>query len=208
MQRSLTNLRHVPTASLPALALVAAFGSLGFVGGHVLTYEATGHAHTIEGTHAYLPHLGLLGAGMAIVAILVLLALLVRTSTRAGAWVSHADRFGTRRLVGVSLPPLVFIVVEVVENSQSAHAVAVLPDLRLLALGAVLQGVLGLVALAVARLALRALEHIAAVLLSRSPRNRRAPRTRRRFPHVSSRRLHILATRLAGRGPPHACLGA
>jgi hypothetical protein len=188
-------------ASMVLGLLLAGVGTLGWLLGHIATYDtlAQSHAHAHAG-HEYMAPVQHGGTGLALVGLFVAFVALLagqgplrrwaaewRTSRRRGPWIAAS-----------LLPASAFLVVEHAEGSIADRGI------ELLLVGVPLQMLLGVLALGIVRALLAVLVGVVDGLVAdRSPRGTRASGvvTRHSRP-TTRRRSRPMACNAALRAPP------
>ncbi len=149
----------------PSVAFALAFALLGWIAGHSIAYDIVGlpqhdhRGHREPQTHGYLDTLGLTGGvGLVLAFGLSLRAFFQRGSF--GKWLREGGIAGNRKQVALAtaLPAGVFILLEHLERLVAGTGTT--PSARLLAVGVLVQLVVGLLCLALVRLAFRAAERV------------------------------------------------
>ena len=149
----------------PSVAFALAFALLGWIAGHSIAYDIMGllphdhHGHHEPQTHGYLDTLRLTGS----VALVLAFGLSLRAFFQRGSfgkWLREGGIAGNRKQVvlAMALPASVFILVEHLERLIAGTGTT--PPARLLAVGVLVQLVVGLLCLALVRLAFRAAEQV------------------------------------------------
>jgi hypothetical protein len=187
------------TAFAVLALLFGGVGALGWLLGHVLTYDATGHHHA-HASHEYMRPVEQGGATIAIAGVVLAIVAVAFGRAAVARWVTHWRATGSVLpwIAAAGTPVATFVLVELAEGSIAARG------LDLLAVGIPLQALIGIAVLAIVRSLLTALvsvaERIARVRASAHPRG--AMRSAR--PTVSSRPLRFapMATNAALRAPP------
>lgn len=186
-------------ASAVLATLFVGIGALGWLLGHVLTYDATGQGHH-HGSHAYMEPLGQGSIAIAIVGILLAVVAVAIGRKAVGRWVARWDRSGSRRpwAAAATVPASAFTLVEFAEGSIAARGY------DLLALGVPLQVAIGLVVLSLVRSLLGVLVRVADRIAGIRARVRRGGDARivRAGGDVPSMRIAPMATNAALRAPP------
>jgi hypothetical protein len=149
----------------PSVAFALAFALLGWIAGHSIAYDIMGllphdhHGHHEPQTHGYLDTLRLTGS----VALVLAFGLSLRAFFQRGSfgeWLREGGIAGNRKQVvlAMALPASVFILVEHLERLIAGTGTT--PPARLLAVGVLVQLGVGLLCLALVRLAFRAAEQV------------------------------------------------
>lgn len=147
----------------PSVAFALAFALLGWIAGHSIAYDIMGllphdhHGHHEPQTHGYLDTLRLTGS----VALVLAFGLSLRAFFQRGSfgeWLREGGIAGNRKQVvlAMALPASVFILVEHLERLIAGTGTT--PPARLLAVGVLVQLVVGLLCLALVRLTFRVAE--------------------------------------------------
>jgi hypothetical protein len=156
-------LRVARVAPLAACLLFAGIGTLGWLAGHVVAYDAAGASHAHDG-HAYMGDVVQVGSGILLLSVVLTVAGLALGRASFGTWV-RATRTGDDTLAWLGaamLPATSFLVVEVVEGSAASAT----GELVLL-VGMPLQALLGMFALWLARELLGTIVEVADRLVAR-----------------------------------------
>ena len=182
-----------------------AFVLLGWTAGHAIAYEVVGlgpHDHDAhhDPMHAYFGGLKLAGG----VGLVVAFGLALRTFFRHGSfgeWLHEGGASGTRGQISLAatLPALTFVVAEYSERLAAGAGTA--PPVRLLVAGVLVQAVVGLLCLALARLAFRVTERVIRSF-SRRTRPGRPPVGPSAPVFAPARPSCPMAGSAAGRAPP------
>ncbi len=149
----------------PSAVFALAFALLGWVAGHSIAYDIMGlfphdhHGHRESQAHGYLDTLRLTGS----VALVLAFGLSLRAFFQRGSfgeWLREGGIAGNRKQVvlAMALPAGVFIPIEYLERLIAGTGTT--PPARLLAVGLLVQLVVGLLCLALVRLAFRAAERV------------------------------------------------
>ena len=179
--------------------LFGGIGALGWLLGHVATYDATGRHHQHD-SHGYMQPLQQGGTLVALVGTVLAVVAVALGRHAVARWVEQWRRSGSMLpwLAAAALPAAAFTIVEYVEGSIAARGI------DLLVAGVPLQAAIGLLVLALVRSLLTVLvlvaDRIAGALRTRAARTaRRVGRARTRF-HVP--RFAPMASNAALRAPP------
>ncbi len=130
-------------------------GALGWLVGHVLTYDATGHGHAHR-SHGYMQPLQQAGSLVALAGIIVALLGIVVGRAAARRWIDRWEASGSRLpwLLAAAAPASAFVSVEWIEGSLAARGPA------LLLVGVPLQALIGGGVLALVRVLLRTIVRV------------------------------------------------
>lgn len=194
--------------SMPSLVFALAFILLGWIASHSISYalaDLARHDHYNSSElqmHGYMDVLELAGSGVLVLAF----SLAVRSFFRYGSfgkWLHEGGISGTRKQVSLAtaLPAAVFVLVEYLE--RIAAGTGTLPSTRLLAVGVLVQLVVGLLCLALVRGTFHVAERvIVSIIQSRLVRrDRRSPAVVLEST-VFACPLCPMADSAAGRAPP------
>ena len=192
----------------PSVAFALAFALLGWIAGHSIAYEIVGllqhdhRGHREPQTHGYLDILGLTGG----VGLVLAFGLSLRTFFQRGSfgkWLREGGIAGNRKqaALATALPAGVFILIEYLERLVAGTGTT--PSARLLAVGVLVQLVVGLLCLALVRLTFRAAERfIVSFARNLSLRPGQHPACLHFEDALFVRLLCPMADSAAGRAPP------
>jgi hypothetical protein len=201
--------------SLPSVLFALAFILLGWIASHSIAYTLVdliphghhGH-HGEEHIHGYMGILKLGGGGGLVLAFAFALRMFFRHGS-FGEWLHEGGVAGTRRQVALAtvLPAAVFVLIEYLE--RLAAGTGTTPSARLLAVGVLVQLVVGLLCLALVRVTLRVAER---VIHSIARRCLARPSQKVTVPALVSalfvRSLGPMADSAAGRAPPFSTVSS
>src|SRR5690606_19944995 len=156
MVREFPNRLDRVAAAAVLATLFGGVGALGWLLGHVATYDATGHHHA-HAEHGYMQPLEQGGAVVALVGVLLAVIAVTMGRQVVARWVGRwrSSRSAMPWIAAAATPASTFLVVELVEGSIATRGV------DLLAVGLPLQALIGLVVLALVRSLLTVLVHVA-----------------------------------------------
>lgn len=196
-------------ASLPAVVFALCFILLGWIASHSIAYTLADliphshhYSHDEEHIHGYLGVLKLAGGGGLVLAFALALRVFFRHGS-FGKWLGEGGVAGTRKQIALAttLPATVFVLIEYLE--RLANGTGTTPSAGLLAVGILVQLVVGLLCLALVRTTFRVTEQIIHYItprrLVRSVK-RATNFTVESIPFVRS--LCPMADSAAGRAPP------
>lgn len=195
------------SVSLPSVVFALAFVLLGWIASHSIAYALVervpqGHHHGEGQAHGYMGLLKSLGGIGFVFAFGLALRVFFRHGS-FGKWLHEGGVSGTRKQIALAaaLPAGVFVLVEYLE--RLAAGTGTTPSARLLVVGVLVQICVGLLCLALARLALRVAEQVIHSIIRRRPAR---PDQRVTKPSVEevvfARPLCPMAGSAAGRAPP------
>ena|SRR5947209_5591758 len=162
-----TNRSNGSLVSLPSVIFALAFIVLGWSTSHSIAYSLVGlmvHDHFEWQIHGYLEVLKLAGGGVLVPTFVLALRAFFRHGS-FGRWLHEGGIAGTRKQVtlATTLPPAIFVLVEHLERLVAETGTS--PSAQLLAVGVLVQLVVGLLCLALVRMtfhvAERAIDSIA-----------------------------------------------
>ena len=147
--------------SLPSAVFTLAFIVLGWTTSHSIAYSLVDlmmHDHLEWHIHGYLDVLKLAGGGLVLTFVLALRSFFRHGSF--GRWLHEGGIAGTRKQVtlATALPAAIFVLVEHLERLVAGTGTS--PSARLLAVGILVQLVVGLLCLALVRTTFRVAERI------------------------------------------------
>ena len=213
IQRTNRSRRH--WLSLPSVVFALAFILLGWIASHSIAYalvDLMPHSHPDhhgeEHIHGYMSVLKLTGGGGVVLALALALRVFFRHGS-FGEWLHECSVAGTGKQIALAtvLPGAVFVLVEYLE--RLAAETGTTPSARLLAVGVLVQLVVGLLCLALVRVTLRVAEQIihsiARRRLARPSRQVTAPAF---MSILLVRSLRPMASSAAGRAPPFSTVSS
>ena len=148
--------------SLPSVTFALAFILLGWISGHSIAYALVGlvpQDHHEQHMHGYMEALKLAGSFGFVLAFGLALRVFFKHGS-FGEWLHGGGIAGTRKqiILATVLPAGVFVVIEYLERVVAGTGT--LPSARLLAVGVLVQLILGLLCLGLARITFRVAERV------------------------------------------------
>jgi hypothetical protein len=200
-----TNRWRRRSVSLPSVLFALFFIVLGWITSHSIAYTLVGfmpHDHREWHIHGYLDVLKLTGG----CGLVLVFGLALRTFLRHGSfgeWLHEGGVAGTRKQVvlATALPAGVFVLIEHLERLVAGTGTS--PSFQLLAVGILVQVVVGLLCLALVRLTFRVTERfIDSIIRSLLTRPGRQAHVLYLESVIHSRSAHPIAVSGASRAPP------
>jgi hypothetical protein len=191
--------------SLPSVVFTLTFLLLGWITSHSITYTLVGfmpHEHHEWHIHGYLEVLKIAGGS----GLTLAFGLALRTFLRSGSfgeWLHEGGVAGTRKQVtlATALPAGVFVLIEHLERLVAGTGTS--PSAQLLAVGVVVQLVVGLLCLALVRVTFRVTERfIGSITTSLLIRPSRQSTNLPLESVIPARAPQPMALSEAGRAPP------
>jgi hypothetical protein len=198
-----TNRSRVTLVSLPSVVFALAFIVLGWTTSHSIAYSLVGlmmHEHLEWQVHGYLEVSKLAGGGLVLTFVLALRAFFRHGSF--GRWLHEGGIAGTRKQVTLAtiLPAAIFVVIEHAERLVAGMGTS--PSALLLAVGVLVQLVVGLLCLALVRMTFRVAERIIDSIAQGFIRPARGSISLSLQSAIFVYSLCPMADPKAGRGPP------
>ena len=190
--------------SLPSVVFALAFIVLGWTTSHSIAYSLVGltmRDHLEWQAHGYLDVLKLVGGGGLVSTFVLALRSFFRHGS-FGRWLHEGGITGTRKQVTLTttLPPAIFVLIEHLEHLAAGTGTA--PSAQLLAVGVLVQLVVGLLCLALVRMTFHVAERVIDYIAQGYIRSARRYISLSPQSAVFVYSLYPMAGSKAGRAPP------